>query len=354
LNKQALLAIDRCPLLSNLAIDTQWNIHYRSKLGRLKVFLARHYHRYSSLELDHRTLIKLSSTSTIDQFRNALYRHDPMETSGHFVSILVQSNSYNHAPLSLFATILQTFYAEQTFDKYVYEFLVRLFIRIPLLILIVSVQRVFLEPLIKLEGSQRQVRDKLWKVIEQQDIDIVRQLTVVGEQLGFTEWSMTRIDMTTSIVSDHRRALSSSTSIVSTLMSTSRTVPITSNTQSRPFDVIERIRREKFGIGLHLSDESQQLTEQLKLLIGRSLERLSKELYNSDMHFVLELIQNADDNQYEQSPALIFIVDVDGIEIYNNEIGFEEHHIHALCDIGKSTKGKHQQGYIGQKGRRYT
>ena len=31
---------------------------------------------------------------------------------------------------------------------------------------------------------------------------------------------------------------------------------------------------------------------------GRSLHRLSTELYSKDTHFVLELVQNADDNTY--------------------------------------------------------
>jgi hypothetical protein len=120
---------------------------------------------------------------------------------------------------------------------------------------------------------------------------------------------------------------------------------------NNPYDLIERIRREKFGIGLNLSNEGQNLTDQLKSLVGRSLERLSKELYNTDMHFVLELIQNADDNQYNNTkPTLIFVIDLNSINIYNNEIGFQEDNIQALCDIGKSTKGKHKQGYIGQKG----
>ena len=32
--------------------------------------------------------------------------------------------------------------------------------------------------------------------------------------------------------------------------------------------------------------------------IGRALQRLSAELYSRDTHFVLELVQNADDNAY--------------------------------------------------------
>ena len=31
----------------------------------------------------------------------------------------------------------------------------------------------------------------------------------------------------------------------------------------------------------------------------------------------------------------------------NNEQGFEEQNIRYLCDVGRSTKGKHKYGYIG-------
>jgi len=109
--------------------------------------------------------------------------------------------------------------------------------------------------------------------------------------------------------------------------------------------------------------------------LGRSLDRLSKDLYSKDTHFVLELIQNADDNSYpehllsnrnagsevpgnqsskvpargENCPAVKFVIDEDGIRVYNNENGFREKDIRALCDVGRSTKGKHKFGYIGNQ-----
>jgi len=33
--------------------------------------------------------------------------------------------------------------------------------------------------------------------------------------------------------------------------------------------------------------------------------------------------------------------------VYNNELGFEEQNIRAVCDVGSTTKGKHKFGYIG-------
>ena len=76
------------------------------------------------------------------------------------------------------------------------------------------------------------------------------------------------------------------------------------------------------------------------------------------MHFVLELIQNADDNSYETKsaekedvePTLVFLIEPNNITLFNNEIGFKSTHINAICDVKASTKGKHQKGYIGRKG----
>jgi len=46
-------------------------------------------------------------------------------------------------------------------------------------------------------------------------------------------------------------------------------------------------------------------------------------------------------------PSLQFHIDADTITVYNNELGFEEQNIRAVCDVGSTTKGKHKFGYIG-------
>ncbi|XP_019748146.1 uncharacterized protein LOC109529281 [Hippocampus comes] len=118
--------------------------------------------------------------------------------------------------------------------------------------------------------------------------------------------------------------------------------------------IIEEIRKKEFGIGVELTSEGQNLIQAHQYRLGRSLDRLSTELYSKDTHFVLELIQNADDNNYPSGsdvvPALAFVVERDCITILNNETGFQEANIKAICDVGQSTKGKHKYGYIGQKG----
>jgi hypothetical protein len=128
--------------------------------------------------------------------------------------------------------------------------------------------------------------------------------------------------------------------------------------------IVETIRHEEFGIGVELHGEQQKVAAKQREREGRGIKRLSLELYSKDTHFVLELIQNADDNSYPGQtvaevgsgldsatpPSLKFVVSEDSILVQNNEVGFSEPNIRAICDVGKSTKGAHRSGYIGQKG----
>ncbi|GLJ45916.1 hypothetical protein SUGI_0966790 [Cryptomeria japonica] len=121
-----------------------------------------------------------------------------------------------------------------------------------------------------------------------------------------------------------------------------------------PREHIEEIRRKKFSIG----GEENPLTEDLH----HAVRHLSAELYTKDVHFLMELIQNAEDNEYapDVEPSLEFVVtsrDVTGVGapatllVFNNEKGFTPRNIESLCSVGRSTKkGKRQGGYIGEKG----
>ncbi|KAF9616030.1 hypothetical protein IFM89_027969 [Coptis chinensis] len=117
---------------------------------------------------------------------------------------------------------------------------------------------------------------------------------------------------------------------------------------------IEQIRTSKFSIGGQLNP----LTEDLH----QSVKNLSAELYAKDVHFLMEIIQNAEDNVYGDGvkPSLEFIVtsrDITGtgapstLLIFNNEKGFSAKNIESICSVGRSTKkGQRQLGYIGEKG----
>ncbi|XP_050899985.1 protein NO VEIN isoform X1 [Lathyrus oleraceus] len=116
--------------------------------------------------------------------------------------------------------------------------------------------------------------------------------------------------------------------------------------------VIESIRQDEFGLDPSLSDSDSCMLKKQHARLGRALHCLSQELYSQDSHFILELVQNADDNNYPESvePTLAFILQDSGIAVLNNERGFSAQNMRALCDVGNSTKKGSNTGYIGKKG----
>ena len=78
---------------------------------------------------------------------------------------------------------------------------------------------------------------------------------------------------------------------------------------------------------------------------------MSEDLYSKKSHFILELIQNADDNEYVEGtvPQLTFKLAPGRLVLVNNEIGFSERNVQVLCSVGDSSKAK-KSGYIGEKG----
>ncbi|XP_045787928.1 uncharacterized protein LOC123883232 [Trifolium pratense] len=121
-----------------------------------------------------------------------------------------------------------------------------------------------------------------------------------------------------------------------------------------PKEHVEEIRTTKFSIG----GNPNPLTEDLH----HAVRNLSAELYAKDVHFLMELIQNAEDNHYNEGvkPMLEFVVTSDDITgtgapatllIFNNEKGFSPKNIESICSVGRSTKkGNRSSGYIGEKG----
>ncbi|KAJ0093916.1 hypothetical protein Patl1_26033 [Pistacia atlantica] len=121
---------------------------------------------------------------------------------------------------------------------------------------------------------------------------------------------------------------------------------------SEAAQIVESIRREEFGLDQNLSNMESIMLKKQHARLGRALHCLSQELYSQDSHFLLELVQNADDNIYPENvePTLTFILQESGIIVLNNELGFSAQNIRALCDVGNSTKKGSGAGYIGQKG----
>ncbi|VVB04987.1 unnamed protein product [Arabis nemorensis] len=113
---------------------------------------------------------------------------------------------------------------------------------------------------------------------------------------------------------------------------------------------VDQIRRTKFSIG----GAENSLTEDLRQAV--------KNLSAKDVHFLMELIQNAEDNEYPEGvdPSLECVITSEDITatgapatllIFNNERGFSEKNIESISSVGRSTKkGNRTRGYIGEKG----
>ncbi|KAI0260315.1 hypothetical protein BC834DRAFT_901531 [Gloeopeniophorella convolvens] len=118
-------------------------------------------------------------------------------------------------------------------------------------------------------------------------------------------------------------------------------------------DALELIREIRTHHGFDdngpLSGES---VRGLRGMLERALERLSSDLYNKKTHFLLEFIQNADDNSYNPNvaPALHLRVEDRLVVFECNEEGFSAANVNAICDIGASTKRERTRGFIGEKG----
>ncbi|KZP03485.1 hypothetical protein FIBSPDRAFT_941501, partial [Athelia psychrophila] len=126
-------------------------------------------------------------------------------------------------------------------------------------------------------------------------------------------------------------------------------------------DLIKKIRREN-GCDQEMLQRAQndpEILSTIKSLQGnasRGLDRFSDELYSKSTHFLLELIQNADDNTYAPGvlPKLCLTLGRGSngdvmMAVHCNEVGFKAEDVVAICKVGASTK-KNVEGYIGEKG----
>lgn len=125
------------------------------------------------------------------------------------------------------------------------------------------------------------------------------------------------------------------------------------HTKSNPHQIIENIRKKNFL--LDIENESATVRAgalNLQQQLNNALKLLSSDLYSKKSHFVLEIVQNADDNAYTagSTPELVFVVSSDRMVVVNNELGFSQENVIAICSVGASSKSKDKTGYIGEKG----
>lgn len=107
-----------------------------------------------------------------------------------------------------------------------------------------------------------------------------------------------------------------------------------------------------FAVPAHADAATRDAVRELQRGWARAIERLAADLYAKDIHFLLEVVQNADDNEYDGDvmPTLEVMLETAGVSFRNNEQGFTARHARALCSVGESTKLSSDVGFIGHKG----
>jgi hypothetical protein len=118
-----------------------------------------------------------------------------------------------------------------------------------------------------------------------------------------------------------------------------------------PREVVEYIRRTEYGVGANLTGEGARTVRNLTRKYGKLLSTIANELNSEDNHFLLELIQNAQDNKYGEGtePSILFRATPELLIVENNELGFTAQNVKSLCSAAESTKTDKTM-YIGEKG----
>jgi hypothetical protein len=383
-NHQVLIdLIEKCPLLANLNDYLQWNLLYTRKYGDLKDFIS-HKTTYKCVEIERYKILKLASHTDLNQLKDSLLKLDPHMSAAHLLSLVtVVYRSLSQAPLALLTNEFEYLFrmmigADDQQRNQFYRFFVKFLCFLPLRFSSNCLFSLFIEPLVKVEGSLTFVKESILKILKNfGSVDECRYFYHLSSICLISEWSdvltATRessefqtnpFPIEKSIKSSHdaqnqnQQTLKSDEEVqILQIQTESAYQPHDAETSSLANDgsnqeFIENIRKNKYGIGLELTSENEFVMKSLKKEISSCLRALSNELYNKDMHFVLELIQNADDNQYSstENPTIIFLIENNSITLFNNELGFQQKNVEAICAVGASTKGKHKHGYIGRKG----
>ncbi|OAL31964.1 hypothetical protein AYO22_00834 [Fonsecaea multimorphosa] len=109
---------------------------------------------------------------------------------------------------------------------------------------------------------------------------------------------------------------------------------------------IKQIRRTR-GVD---NDGIQNITSANLEDLEASISILAEGLYEKSTHFLLELIQNADDCAYDTpTPRMLISYLDERLRLDYNEVGFTRRDVEALCRIGRTTKSN-SGNKIGEKG----
>ncbi|CAF4224734.1 unnamed protein product, partial [Rotaria sp. Silwood2] len=379
--------LTNCPLLVDIKSWSHWNRLYMQDKGHIKEFLHRNKSKLPNLlclEVSHNNIqfIRLSDTSNTENFEKDLMQMHLKEAAAHLLSLAIQERDCTRLPIARLQTIMKQWFDElkqsdinHRSSHYAIEQILNFLSFLPFPFSSSLVQKLILEPA---EHLFRNFKSIIWKLANN---NLIRKLHLeeLGLTLGIDEWTQDLYNEATYLsenvlnttsnetitnmesyqeqnVTKENRPIERSNNIVYAPKkgnSTAFSRPVrnddinnSNNNDIEPFEHIKEIRKT-LGKNTDLNNEDQEVVDNLQDLLGECLKKLADDLYSDQGHFVLELIQNADDNDYSKLsnnsiPKLIFIINEKQITIYNNENGFQKQHIKAICAVGKSTKDQYE------------
>ncbi|KAL4591072.1 hypothetical protein LXL04_004020 [Taraxacum kok-saghyz] len=386
-SKDAVEVLIRAPMLTDLRTWSHWDLLFAPFLGPLSSWLINEIKPNELLCLVTRSgnVIRIDHTSTVDSFLEASIRGSSFQTAVNLLSLFALYGGEKNVPSSLLKL-----HAEKAFkvitashdsskDKIQHNTASN-FVLDCLTYLPVEFRSFATDVL--LSGFRSIVKDAPSVILKEcRNADHRVMLHELGFSLGIMEWiedhrifsvsgsikssesDQTKEDVssTSSTPAEGKKILSTKGKLVKEDSKVIDVIGKITDTKKRSSKskrkneeesakIIESIRREEFGLDPSVKEDGILKKQHARL--GRALHCLSQELYSQDSHFLLELVQNADDNVYpcEVEPTLTFILQEGGVIVLNNEQGFSVENIKALCDVGNSTKKEPSAGYIGKKG----
>ncbi|XP_035841835.1 protein NO VEIN isoform X2 [Helianthus annuus] len=381
-SKYAIEVLLGAPMLTDLNKWSHWDVLFAPSLGPLSIWLSNQTNTKDLLCLVTRSgnAIRIDNTATVDSFLEASIQGSSFQTAVNLLSLFALYGGEKNVPSSLlkchvekaFKVIVNNDLSDgiSSASKFILECLAYLpkeFHCFATDLLLSGFRSVVKEAPSSILSQCRHSEDRL-------------MLHEIGFSLGIVEWindynsfSFTESSKSTEFVQEKVTSTSFSHGKGEYILSTKdpkvekeeykvanftgRNVDFkqylsTSINEEESTKIIERIRREEFGLDPEISAKEDSILKKQHARLGRALHCLSQELYSQDSHFLLELVQNADDNVYpcDVEPTLSFILQEGGVVVLNNEQGFSVENIKALCDVGNSTKKEPSAGYIGKKG----
>ncbi|KAJ9555637.1 hypothetical protein OSB04_010251 [Centaurea solstitialis] len=408
-SKDAIEVLLKAPMLTDLNTWSHWDLRFAPSFGPLTVWLLNELNSKELLCLVTRSgnVIRIDHTATVDSFLEGFIQGSSFQTAVNLLSLFALYGGERNVPLSLlrchaekgFKVIVKNSgnngvkdhrnhlmndlsNEKSEFDdgicsasKFVLDCLAYLPVEF----------RCFVADLLLL-GFRSVAKDAPSAVLSQcQDAEHRLMVHELGLSLGIMEWindyrtfsfsesvksSEFHQEKDISTCSESKGMLSTNGDVqkteVKVVNANGRTrkssggkggldhkkQPSRSKLEKKSAMIIESIRREEFGLDPDITAKEDGILKKQHARLGRALHCLSQELYSQDSHFLLELVQNADDNVYpcDVEPTLTFILQETGVVVLNNEQGFSAENIKALCDVGNSTKKEPSAGYIGKKG----